>query len=153
MTDEIDLNNAKPGDRFVTADGRSAEYIGPSNVRQYLQKYPHLVRVWNPPTPIERTYEEYSYTNKGIFNLDRSPDDKDIIKQETVSQTIQSLIEDAINSNTKEELALGFLRYESLRKIGPNTFSLYYKRNMSGIPFDSIVDESLIQKTEKKPGS
>lgn len=39
-------------------------------------------------------------------------------------------------------LALGYVRYETLRKLSPKQFSDLYKRNIKeNIPFDKLVDE------------
>ena len=51
--------------------------------------------------------------------------------------TIQSLIK----YRTPEELAVGFARYEALRKLKPYQFEELHKRNLAGENFDAMVDE------------
>jgi hypothetical protein len=42
--------------------------------------------------------------------------------------------------NDADHLALGFLRYEALRKVNPAQFAELYRRNMHGDNFDRMVD-------------
>ena len=43
-----------------------------------------------------------------------------------------------------EDLALGWLRYETLRKINPREFSALWEKNIrTGIPFDDLLAEKL----------
>ena len=49
----------------------------------------------------------------------------------------------AANHNTKE-LALGWLRYETLRRMNPRQFSELHRLNMAGKNFDDLVTEALL---------
>jgi len=48
-----------------------------------------------------------------------------------------------------DELALGWLRYEALRKLTPSQYAELCKRNLNGENFDQMVTE-LITNTETK---
>ena len=55
--------------------------------------------------------------------------------------SIDKLISGLVSSKTPEELALGFLRYETVRRMLPQTFGELHKRNISGKGlFDDLVD-------------
>lgn len=45
-----------------------------------------------------------------------------------------------------EELALGYLRYEALRRLTPREFTKLYKRNLASNPFDDLVDALVLGK-------
>lgn len=49
----------------------------------------------------------------------------------------------AVANHTPEELALGYLRYEAVRRMNPRTFGELHRRNLSGSFFDDLVDEIL----------
>lgn len=55
----------------------------------------------------------------------------------------------AMANRTREELALGYLRYEVVRKLSPRAFRALYKLNLSGHRFDDLVDEAI--RTHKLP--
>lgn len=40
-----------------------------------------------------------------------------------------------------EELALGWLRYEAIRKLNPRQFGEIHARNIAGEHFDTMIDE------------
>jgi len=46
--------------------------------------------------------------------------------------------------HTPEDLALGWLRYEALRRVDPHTFAEMHRRNLAGESFDDIVTEALL---------
>jgi len=48
---------------------------------------------------------------------------------------------------TNEELALGFLRYEALRKVSPLRFYELHTRNLAGENFDNMVTRLAFQKS------
>ena len=59
------------------------------------------------------------------------------------ADSVQRLVRLLVANHTREELALGYLRYEAVRKMSPRTFGELYKLNLSGKFFDSLVDEAL----------
>ena len=63
----------------------------------------------------------------------------------------QRLVRLVASNHTPEELALGYLRYEAVRRMNPNTFGKLYKLNLSGRFFDDLVDEAI--KTWKEPNA
>lgn len=48
---------------------------------------------------------------------------------------------DAKLGYSSDELAIGWLRYEALRKLTPSKFADLHKRNINGERFDDMVDE------------
>lgn len=61
------------------------------------------------------------------------------------------LVRLVVSNHTPEELALGYLRYEAVRRMSPRTFGELHKLNLSGRFFDDLVDEAL--KTWKEPNA
>jgi hypothetical protein len=57
-----------------------------------------------------------------------------------MSKSMDSLVRLCVANHTPEELALGWLRYEALRKVSPRTFAEMNRRNLAGEFFDGIVD-------------
>lgn len=55
------------------------------------------------------------------------------------------LVRDCVNDNTPEELALGWLRYEALRRLNPRQFAELHRRNLAGERFDDLVTAELKQ--------
>lgn len=49
----------------------------------------------------------------------------------------------AAETMPKNVLALGYLRYEVLRKLSPRDFTVLFDRNLSGENFDSMIDEMI----------
>jgi len=68
------------------------------------------------------------------------------IKKE-LSWPEQIKVNTAIAHHTNEELALGFLRYEALRKVSPRQFSEFHGRNLAGENFDDMITRLAFQKT------
>lgn len=62
--------------------------------------------------------------------------------------TLELQIENAIGYHRDETLALGYLRYEALRKLAPRQFSDLHKRNLKGENFDAMVDEMVLSKNK-----
>ena len=60
--------------------------------------------------------------------------------------TIDEKVCDTIAVHSQYELALGYLRYEALRKLNPRQFSALNKRNMAGENFDEMVDEMVVKR-------
>jgi len=59
----------------------------------------------------------------------------------------QIKVNTAIAHHTNEELALGFLRYEALRKVSPRQFSEFHGRNLAGENFDDMITRLAFQKS------
>ena len=51
------------------------------------------------------------------------------------------LIERALRGNNNIELAIGYMRYETLRKLNNRKFAYLNKLNLEGRNFDDMVDE------------
>lgn len=52
-----------------------------------------------------------------------------------------TIIEDALQRNNPSELAIGYMRYETLRKLNTRRFAYLNKLNLEGRNFDDMVDE------------
>lgn len=50
-------------------------------------------------------------------------------------------IEGALQINNPRELAIGYMRYETLRKLNTRRFAYLNKLNLEGRNFDDMVDE------------
>ena len=61
-----------------------------------------------------------------------------------MADQLAKLIDEATAGRTPAELALGWLRYETLRRTNPSQFVLLHERNLRGEWFDDLVDEALI---------
>lgn len=62
---------------------------------------------------------------------------------------LERLVGLVVSNHTAEELALGYLRYEAIRRMSPRIFGELHKLNLSGRFFDDLVDEAL--RTWKEP--
>lgn len=62
-----------------------------------------------------------------------------------MSATLEQLVEKCVAEHDVKELALGFLRYETLRRMNPNQFKELHQRNLAGERFDDIVTEVLLK--------
>lgn len=57
---------------------------------------------------------------------------------------IETLVAQAMTERDPRELALGYLRYEALRKLGPASYAQLCRKNIhEGHRFDDLVDELL----------
>jgi hypothetical protein len=65
------------------------------------------------------------------------------IAEKRASGSLERLDRLVVSNHTPEELALGYLRYEAIRRMSPRTFGEIYKLNLSGRIFDDLVDEAL----------
>lgn len=65
--------------------------------------------------------------------------------------SLDRLVRLVVSNHTPEELALGYLRYEAVRRMSPRTFGELHKLNLSGRFFDDLVDEAL--KSWKEPNA
>jgi hypothetical protein len=54
---------------------------------------------------------------------------------------IEILVAQAMTERDPRELAIGYLRYEALRKLGPASYAELCRRNYYGTNFDVMVDE------------
>lgn len=69
-----------------------------------------------------------------------------------MTNDVKNLVRLVISNHTSEELALGYLRYEAIRRLSPRTFGELYKLNLSGHCFDDLVDDVLeVWKKEVSP--
>ena len=57
------------------------------------------------------------------------------------SPVIELSIEGALQINNPRELAIGYMRYETLRKLNTRRFAYLNKLNLGGRNFDDMVDE------------
>jgi hypothetical protein len=62
-----------------------------------------------------------------------------------MSATLEQLVAECIADHHEKELAIGFLRYETLRRLSPRQFAELHKRNLNGEPFDNMVTEELLK--------
>lgn len=64
-------------------------------------------------------------------------------------KSIDNIIDDEIDGQISErQLAIGYLRYEALRKLNPiQYFELWYK-NLKGENFDEMVDKIIMKNYE-----
>jgi|DEB3_MinimDraft_2_1074329.scaffolds.fasta_scaffold13659_2 hypothetical protein len=62
-----------------------------------------------------------------------------------MSATLEQLVEKCVAEHDVKELALGFLRYETLRRMNPNQFKELHQRNLAGERFDDMVTEELLK--------
>jgi len=64
------------------------------------------------------------------------------MSQQTPHQRrISQLVAQAELEEDEDTLALGFLRYEAIRKLSPRQFAELHARNLKGVHFDSLIDE------------
>lgn len=59
------------------------------------------------------------------------------------SGSLDRLVRLCVANHTPEELALGWLRYECVRKLNARAFAELCKRNISGENFDNIVTSAI----------
>jgi hypothetical protein len=68
-------------------------------------------------------------------------------KTKTTSKSLEpvsSLIRLCIANHSPEELAIGWLRYEALRRVPPRIFAEISRRNLGREFFDDIVTDALL---------
>lgn len=68
------------------------------------------------------------------------------------SDSLDRLVRLCVANHTPEELALGWLRYEALRRVSPRIFAAITRRNLGGECFDDIVTEALMTWKHSRPG-
>ena len=59
------------------------------------------------------------------------------------TEILRARMAEVISERAVEELALGWLRYEALRKLNPRQYSDLSKENLTGRAFDDLVDEMI----------
>lgn len=69
----------------------------------------------------------------------------------TTENPIDRLVEMIVANHTPKELALGYLRYETVRRLSPRHFGELHKLNLSGQIFDDLIDQELKAWKEPKP--
>jgi hypothetical protein len=72
-------------------------------------------------------------------------------KTPTASGSLDRLVRLCVSNHTPEELALGWLRYEALRRVNPRIFAEMNRRNLAGEFFDDIVTEALLSWKSPEP--
>ncbi len=72
------------------------------------------------------------------------------MKTKTIDDLIREVKGDGHSGcgRTIDEICVGFLRYEAVRKLHPKQFADLCARNLNGFQFDDLVDE-LVLKNEK----
>ena len=63
---------------------------------------------------------------------------------------LEKLIEETLAERTPAELALGWLRYETLRRCTVRAYSHLTIANLQGTPFDDLVTDELLKWKETK---
>jgi hypothetical protein len=61
-------------------------------------------------------------------------------------KTLDQLIAETIADRTPEQLALGWLRYEELRRFSTAAYQCLVSRNLEGENFDEILTNELIKR-------
>lgn len=67
------------------------------------------------------------------------------MNQEQKQRTLASQITLLLGERTHIELAIGYLRYEALRKLNTTQFKYLHQRNSLGENFDEMVDALVAQ--------
>ena len=70
------------------------------------------------------------------------------------NEKLDTLVRICASYHTSEELTLGWLRYEAVRKMNSRQFAEVCKRNFGGERFDDIVTEAVLgvePKTQYQP--
>jgi hypothetical protein len=74
-------------------------------------------------------------------------------KTPTASGSLDRLVRLCVANHTPKELALGWLRYEALRRVNPRIFAEMNRRNLAGEFFDDIVTEALLSWKSPEPNA
>ena len=61
-------------------------------------------------------------------------------------KTLDQLVAETIADRTPEQLALGWLRYEELRRFSVAAFGCITQRNLNGENFDEMVTKELLKR-------
>ena len=57
-----------------------------------------------------------------------------------INDNTKKLIWEVAGRYTTEDIVLGWLRYETVRKFTPHDFGVVYKSNLEGENFDALID-------------
>ena len=60
-----------------------------------------------------------------------------------MNDTMNRMVQLAISNNAPEDLALGFIRYEVVRRMNPRSFADLVRGNVMGKRFDDLVDDAI----------
>jgi len=72
------------------------------------------------------------------------------MKNQARNTKLAQLVSMCVTNHTPEELALGWIRYETVRKMNPRHFLEIHKRNLAGEFFDDIVTDCLLDFDKSK---
>jgi hypothetical protein len=61
-------------------------------------------------------------------------------------KTLEQLIAETIAERTPEQLAIGWLRYEELRRFSVAAYQCLVSRNLEGENFDEMVTKELLKR-------
>lgn len=86
-------------------------------------------------------------------NTNNIPIDPNAPTQSESSVDLERLVRLCVANHTPDELALGWLRYEALRRVNPHIFAEMNRRNLSGEFFDDIVIEALLSWKYPEPNA
>jgi len=68
------------------------------------------------------------------------------LSDQRAMKTIDQLISETIAERTLEQLALGWLRYEELRRFSVAAYQCLTDRNLRGENFDEMVETELLKR-------
>ena len=68
------------------------------------------------------------------------------LRNQRTMKTLEQLITDTIADRTPEQLALGWLRYEELRRFSVAAYQCLTDRNLRGENFDAMVETELLKR-------
>ena len=60
-----------------------------------------------------------------------------------MNDTMNRIVQLAISNNAPEDMALGFIRYEVVRRMNPRSFADLVRGNVMGKRFDDLVDDAI----------
>jgi hypothetical protein len=70
----------------------------------------------------------------------------DLRRVEVVNKDrIKKLVEFTASSSNVKDMAIGWLRYECVRRMNPRQFGEICKRNLEGEDFDDLIDQALLE--------
>ncbi len=68
------------------------------------------------------------------------------LRNQRTMKTLEQLITDTIADRTPEQLALGWLRYEELRRFSVAAYQCLVSRNLEGENFDEMVTGEMLKR-------
>ncbi len=69
-----------------------------------------------------------------------------------MTEAVLNLVAITTANHTQEELAMGYIRYEMVRRLNPKSFGDIWKLNISGQRFDDIIEDALELWAKEKEG-